>query len=68
MFPNQPPLFFLIFFNKLTHSLNCDADAFSDDTSITVQEIGSNMTENCELVRKWMFSNNIKFNAGKTMS
>ena len=65
------PLFFLIFFNDLPYSLNCDADAYADDTSMTtsgktVEEISSTMTDNCELVSNWMLSNKLKLNAGKT--
>ena len=33
---NLGPLFFLIFFNDLPHSLNCEADAYADDTTLTV--------------------------------
>ena len=68
---NLGPLFFLIFFNDLPHSLNCPADAYADDTTMTVtgktvEEIGNTMTENCELVSKWMLSNKLKLNADKT--
>ena len=68
---NLGPLFFLIFFNDLPHSLNCPADAYADDTTLTVtaktvEEIGDKMTENCELVSKWMLSNKLKLNADKT--
>ena len=68
---NLGPLFFLIFFNDLPHSLTCAADAYADDTSMTatgetVEEIGKTMTENCELVSSWMLSNKLKLNADKT--
>ena len=32
----------------------------------TVEDIGSNMTENFELVSNWMLSSKLKLNAGKT--
>ena len=32
----------------------------------TVEEIGSKMTENCELVTNWMKENKLKLNASKT--
>ena len=68
---NLGPLFFLIFFNDLPHSLDCDADAYADDTTLTVsgesvEEIGEKMTRNCELVSEWMMGNKLKLNADKT--
>ena len=68
---NLGPLFFLIFYNDLPYSLNCEADAYADDTTMTVagktvEEIGEKMTENCELVSKWMMGNKLKLNADKT--
>ena len=68
---NLGPLFFLIFFNDLPYHLNCEADAYADDTSLTavgdsVEEIGAKMTENCELVSTWMLGNKLKLNADKT--
>ena len=68
---NLGPLFFLIFFNDLPHSLNCEADAYADDTTLTVsgnsvEEIGVKMTENCELVSTWMKENKLKLNVDKT--
>jgi hypothetical protein len=55
-------MFFPIFFNDLPQSLNCEADAYADDTTLTVsgesvEEIGAKMTENCELVSTWMAGN-----------
>ena len=51
--------------------MNCAADAYADDTTLTVtgatiEEIGTRMTENCELVSNWMLGNRLKLNAGKT--
>ena len=68
---NLGPLFFLIFFNDLPQSLNCETDAYADDTTLTVsgesvEEIGAKMTENCELVSTWMAENKLKLNADKT--
>ena len=63
-------MFFLIFFNDLPSTLNCDADAYADDTTLTVtastvEEIGVKMSENCELVSNWMMENKLKLNADK---
>ena len=70
---NLGPLLFLIFFNDLPSSLSsdADADAYADDTSITVtgkdvKEISEKMTENCQLVSTWMAGNKLKLNADKT--
>ena len=68
---NLGPLLFLIFYNDLPFLLDCPADAYADDTTLTVagdtiEEIGDKMTANCELVTNWMQSNKLKLNAGKT--
>ena len=68
---NLGPLLFLIFFNDLPLTVNCEADAYADDTTLTVtgstvEEIGDRMTENCELVSTWMVGNRLKLNADKT--
>ena len=68
---NLGPLLFLIFYNDLPHFLNCDIDAYADDSTMTVTckttaEIGEKMTENCELVSEWMMGNKLKLNADKT--
>ena len=68
---NLGPLFFLIFFNDLPHSLDCPADAYADDTTLTetgksVEEIGSKLTKSCEQVSAWMLANKLKLNADKT--
>ena len=68
---NLGPLFFLIFYNDLPFFLNCEADAYADDTTMTVagdtiEEIGAKMSANCELVTGWMLSNKLKLNASKT--
>ena len=68
---NLGPLFFLIFYNDLPHSLDCPADAYADDTTLTesgktVEEIGTKMTKNCEKVSTWMMENKLKLNADKT--
>ena len=68
---NLGPLLFLIFYNDLPFFLNCEADAYADDTTMTVagdtiEEIGTTMTANCELVTDWMKGNKLKLNASKT--
>ena len=65
------PLFFLIFFNDLPHSLSCDVDNYADDTTLTatgssVAEIGEKLTENCTSVSTWMRANKLKLNPEKT--
>ena len=73
MFPKAAlgPLFFLIFFNDLPYSLDCQIDAYADDTTMTVsgesvEEIGEKLNENCDLVSSWMMQNKLKLNAYKT--
>ena len=68
---NLGPLFFLIFYNDLPFSLSCATDAYADDTTLTVagesvDEIGTKMTQNCDLVNTWMLGNKLKLNADKT--
>ena len=48
---NLGPLLFLIFYNDLPFLLDCEADAYADDTTMTVagdtvEEIGTKMTDN----------------------
>ena len=68
---NLGPLFFLIFYNDLPFLLDCETDAYADDTTLTVagntiEEISEKMTSNCEQVTGWMQSNRLKLNASKT--
>ena len=68
---NLGPLLFLIFFNDLPEFLSCDVDAYADDTTIsaageTPEEIGRELTANCEVVSRWMLGNKLKLNADKT--
>ena len=68
---NLGPLLFLIFFNDLPLSLNCAFDGYADDSTIsvsgtTVEEISTNLTENCTTVSNWMKGNKLKLNADKT--
>ena len=68
---NLGPLLFLIFYNDLPFLLKSEADAYADDTSMTVagdtlEEIGTRMTGNCEIVSSWMKGNKLKLNATKT--
>ena len=51
--------------------MDCPADAYADDTTLTesgatVDEIGTKMSKNCELVSNWMMENKLKLNADKT--
>ena len=68
---NLGPLFFLIFYNDLPYSVDCSVDAYADDSTMTVtgrtvEEIGSKLTENCQVVSDWMVGNRLKLNASKT--
>ena len=68
---NLGPLFFLVYYSDLLYSLDCDIDAYADDSTMgatghAVQEIGNNLTKNCEEVVNWMESNQLKLNADKT--
>ena len=68
---NLGPMLFLIFYNNLPFFLNCEVDAYADDSTWTaagetVEEISTKMTENCELVNGWMKGNKLKLNASKT--
>ena len=68
---NLGPLFFLIFYNDLPFSLNCEIDAYADDSTMTatgenVEIIGEALTENCAKVSDWMKENRFKLNADKT--
>ena len=68
---NLGPLFFLIYFNDLLSTLDCEVDVYADDSTIsatgsTVAEIGTILTENCLKVSEWMASNRFKLNADKT--
>ena len=52
---NLGPLLFLIFYSDLPFLLDCPADAYADDTTLTVSgksidHISEKMTANCELV------------------
>ena len=68
---NLGPLLFLIFFNDLPRYLNCDIEAYADDSTLSisaksVQEINQSLTENCAAVSKWMSQNMLKLNTAKT--
>ena len=68
---NLGPLLFLIFYNDLPYLLDCAADAYADDTTLTVSadtiaDISEKMTSNCEIVTNWMKGNKLKLNASKT--
>ena len=67
---NLGPLFFLIFYNDLPYSLNCELDVFADDSTITATgtaaEIGTELTNEGKKVSDWMLANKLKLNADKT--
>ena len=68
---NLGPLFFLIFFNDLPHTVDCAVDSYADDTTLTatgktVYEIGEKLTLDCEKVSNWMRENKLKLNPDKT--
>ena len=68
---NLGPLLFLLFFNDLPLYLNCQIEAYADDSTLsasakTVVEVSQVLTENCNAVSKWMSQNKLKLNASKT--
>ena len=68
---NLGPLFFLIFYSDLLFLLDCDAEVYADDSTLSetgasVREIGEKLSSNCEKVVGWMASNKLKLNADKT--
>ena len=68
---NLGPLFFLIYFNDLPGSLDCNVDNYADDTTLsatgsTVLEIGEKLTKDCRIVSDWMRKNKLKLNPEKT--
>ena len=67
---NLGPLFFLIYYSDLLSTLDCETDAYADDSTMTasgtVAEISKQLTENCERLVSWMCSNHFKLNADKT--
>ena len=68
---NLGPLFFLVYYNDLLSTLDCDIDAYADDSTLStscksVEGIGAKLTENCEKVVDWMCCNKFKLNADKT--
>ena len=65
------PLLFIIFANDLPHSLTCPLDSYADDSTLTstkktVEEVNSELNENCALVSTWMWKNQLCLNADKT--
>ena len=68
---NLGPLFFLIYYSDLLSTLDCDIDAYADDSTMgetgkSVNDISINLSRNCEKVVTWMQSNQFKLNASKT--
>ena len=66
------PLFFLIYFSDLLYTIDCEIDAYADDstvgeTGVNVAEIGDKLSMNCDVFFfNWMNSNQFKLNKGKT--
>ena len=68
--PAQSDLF-LIFFNDLADTIECNMDNYADDKTLTevaktVDEIGENLSKNCKKVSSWTRSNKMKLNPEKT--
>ena len=68
---NLGPLLFLIYYNDLPLHLSCDIEVYADDSTLTVSDanvfdIGSKLTENCDVVLQWMVENKLKLNIDKT--
>ena len=62
------PLQFLIFYNDLPYSVQCQLYAYADDSTMTLtapttQEIGQVLTDSCSVVSKWMWANKLKLSA-----
>ena len=58
---NLGPLLFLIFFNDLAETVECNVDNYADDTTLTeaaktVDETGVNLSRSCQTVSSWMKS------------
>ena len=65
------PLFFLIFYNDLPYSLQCDVEAYADDSTLSAtgdseEAIGDKLSRTCEDVSLWMLQNRLKLNNEKT--
>ena len=68
---NLGPLFFLIYFNDLLHTVECSIDSYADDTTLTssgnsTQEIEEKLKIDCDSISTWMKSNLLKLNPEKT--
>ena len=68
---NLGPLFFLIFYNDLPYTLDCELEVFADDSSMNttakkVEDIGAKLTSEGARVSQWMLENRLKLNADKT--
>ena len=64
------PLVILIFYNDLPYILDCELDAYADDSTLTasvktVKDIGNKISVSWEKVSRWMYSNKLKLNAKK---
>ena len=65
------PLFFIIFFNDLTHEIENEIDNYADDTTLTatssnIGDLESKLSTDCERISEWMVSNKLKLNPEKT--
>ena len=68
---NLGPLLFLVFYNDLPYTVSCPVDVYADDSTMTVSantidEIGTHLTEACNVVSSWMVDNRLKVNPEKT--
>ena len=68
---NRGPLFFLIFYNDLPYSVDCDLEAYADDSTLiysshNTEDIEEFLSTSCEKVIRWMNQNSLKLNTEKT--
>ena len=68
---NLGPLLFLIYYNDLMTTLDCKAEVYADDSTLSatgasIEDIETKLNENCSKVSCWMNSNRFQLNADKT--
>ena len=67
---NLGPLFLLIFFNNMPDYVQSAVDSYADDTTVTasgksLEEIETQLNNDCQEVCSWMKSNELKLNPEK---